>query len=72
LLADRVGFELAVRSEKLAFEFSAEFRASLARFGFRENFAREVLDESIRLVFAVRFQRAAIGLLPSKEAAIVA
>jgi hypothetical protein len=41
---------------KFAFEFSTEFPASLAKFGFRENFAPEVLDESIRLVSAVRFQ----------------
>jgi hypothetical protein len=48
-LADQVGFELAVRSAKFAFEFSTEFPASIAKFGFRENFAPEVLDESIRL-----------------------
>jgi hypothetical protein len=51
-----VEFELAVRLAKFAFEFSTEFPASLAKFGFRENFAPEVLDESIRLVSAVRFQ----------------
>jgi hypothetical protein len=51
-----MGFELAVRSRKFAFEFSIEFPASLANFGIRENFAPEVLDESIRLVSAVRFQ----------------
>jgi hypothetical protein len=51
-----VEFELAVRLAKFAFEFSTEFPASLAKFGFRENFALEVLDETIRLVSAVRFQ----------------
>jgi hypothetical protein len=51
-----VGFELPVRSEKFAFEFSAEFPASLDKFGFRENFAPEVLDVSIRFVPAVRSQ----------------
>jgi hypothetical protein len=51
-----MGFELAVRSGKFAFEFLAEFPASLAKSGFRENFAPEVLDESIRLVSAVRLQ----------------
>jgi len=45
---ERAGFELAVRSANFAFEFSAEFPASFAKFGFRENFAPEVLDESIR------------------------
>jgi hypothetical protein len=54
-MAEQVGFELPVRSEKFAFEFSAEFPASLDKFGFRENFAPEVLDVSIRFVPAVRF-----------------
>jgi hypothetical protein len=48
-VAEQAGFELPVRSEKFAFEFSAEFPASLGKFGFRENFAPEVLDVSIRL-----------------------
>ena len=68
-----MGFELAVRSRKFAFEFSIEFPASLANFGFRENFAPEVLDESIRLVSAVRFQvcrHNGPGISPSSEAAI--
>jgi hypothetical protein len=49
LMADRVGFELAVRSHKFAFEFSAEFSTSFAKFSLRENFAPEVLDERVRL-----------------------
>jgi hypothetical protein len=42
-VAERIGFELAVRSAKFAFDFSAEFPASVAKFGFGENFAPEVL-----------------------------
>ena len=42
--------------KKFAFEFSAEIPASPGKLGFRENFAPEVLDESIRLVSAVRLQ----------------
>jgi hypothetical protein len=44
---------------KFAFEIPAEFPASFAKFGFRENFAPEVLNEGIRLVSAVRFQSVA-------------
>ena len=50
-----MGFELAVRLAKFAFEFSAEFPALVIKFGFGENFAAEVLDVSSRLVSAVRF-----------------
>jgi hypothetical protein len=39
------------------FELSAEFPATLAKFGFRENFAPWVLDETIRLLSAVRCVR---------------
>ncbi|MGH6802267.1 MAG: hypothetical protein ACREC3_02730 [Methyloceanibacter sp.] len=43
---------------KFAFEISTEFfPATLAKFGFRENFALWVLDETIRLLSAVRFQQ---------------
>jgi hypothetical protein len=48
--------ELAVRSEKFAFELSAEFPLYPANWGFGENFAPELLDVNIRLVSAVRFQ----------------
>ena len=48
-LAEQVGFELSVRLAKFAFEFSAEFPASLAEFGFRENFAPEVLSARFHL-----------------------
>jgi hypothetical protein len=44
------------RTKRDAFELSAEFPASLAKSGFRENLAPKVLDESIRLVSAVRLQ----------------
>ena len=54
-LADRRGFELAVRLEEFAFEFPAEFPALFAKLGFRENFAPEVLNHTIRLVSPVRF-----------------
>jgi hypothetical protein len=40
LLADQVGFELAVRLPKLAFDFTREFPAYLAKSAFRENCAR--------------------------------
>ena len=63
-MAERVGFELAVRAAKFAFDFSAEFTASVAKFGFGENFAPEVLKQTIHLVSAVRSQ--------SKEAPIEA
>ena len=53
-LADRRGFELAVRLEEFAFEFPAEFPALFAKLGFRENFAPEVLDERISPVSPVR------------------
>jgi hypothetical protein len=46
----------AVRLAKFAFDFSEEIPASLAKFGFRENFAPEVLELNIRLASAVRFQ----------------
>lgn len=51
-----MGFELPVRSEEFAFEFSVEIRASLGKLGLREDFAPEMLDVNIRLVSAVRFQ----------------
>jgi len=51
-----VGFELAVRSANFAFEFLTEFPALVAKFGFGENFAPEVLVQTIRLVSVVRFQ----------------
>jgi hypothetical protein len=54
-MAERIGFELAVRSEKFAFDFSAEFPALVATFGFGENFAPWVLHESLRLFSTVRF-----------------
>jgi hypothetical protein len=54
-VAERIGFELAVRSEKFAFDFSAEFPALVATFGFGENFAPWVLHESLRLFSTVRF-----------------
>ena len=60
-VAEQVGFELTVRSPKFAFDFSTEFPASLAEFGFRENFAPEVLNETIRLVSAVRVRVAVRG-----------
>ena len=53
---DQAGFELAVRLAKFAFEISTEFCALVAKSACRENFAPEVLYESIRLVSAVRFQ----------------
>jgi hypothetical protein len=52
----RISLEKQGTMWRFAFEFSAEFPASLAKFGFRENFPTEVLEESIRLVSAVRFQ----------------
>ena len=44
--------------------------ASFASLAFRENFAQEVLDESVRLLSAVRFSRGqnAAEILPSIEA----
>jgi hypothetical protein len=48
-MADQVGFELAVRLEKFAVELSTEFPPSLAKFGFRENFAPEVLGARFHL-----------------------
>ena len=57
-LAERADFELAVRLAKFAFDFLTEFRVLVATSGFRENFAREVLNETIRLVSAVRFLEA--------------
>jgi len=42
-LADRVGFELAVRLAKFGFGISTEFPAALAQFAFREILPREVL-----------------------------
>jgi hypothetical protein len=55
-MADQVGFELAVRLAKFAFEISTEFGAPVAKLAVRENFAPEVLDENIRLVSAIRFR----------------
>jgi hypothetical protein len=54
LLAERMGFELALRSAKFAFDFWTEFTASVAKFGFGEKFAPEVLKQTIHPVSAVR------------------
>jgi hypothetical protein len=48
-VADRPGFELAVRLGNFAFEFSAEFRAERGKLPFGENFARELLDVNVRV-----------------------
>ena len=46
---ERVGFELAVRLAKFAFEIPKEFPAQFAKLGFRENFAPEVLVARVHL-----------------------
>ena len=48
-MADRTGFELAVRLGKFAFEFSVEFRTERGKLPFGENFEREVLDVNVRV-----------------------
>jgi hypothetical protein len=48
-VADRIGFELAVRLAKFAFDFSAQFPASLAKFACGENFPPEVLSAKFHL-----------------------
>jgi hypothetical protein len=53
-MAEQVAFELTVRPPKFAFDFSTEFPASVAQFGFGEKFAPEVLEPTIHLVSAVR------------------
>ena len=60
-VAERVGFELAVRLAKFAFDFSTEFPASSAKSGFGEKFAPEVLNVSVHLVSVVRLVRVQCG-----------
>jgi hypothetical protein len=49
-----MGFELAVRLAKFAFDFPAEFPASVRKSGFGEKFAPKVLRMNIRLFSVVR------------------
>ena len=67
-----MGFELTVRSEKFAFDFSIEFPASFVKFGVREKFAPEVLYEnySPRLRGPVSMRSRRCGSVCSNEAAM--
>jgi hypothetical protein len=71
-LADRAGFELAVRPQKFAFEISTGFPASLTKIGLRENFAPEVLLASFRLSLCGAVFRAWLMNRPLEVPSVVA